>query len=668
MADRIGVEIGGTFTDLVWRRDDGALVVHKVMSTPAALHEAVMRGLEESGAALGELRQVVHGSTVATNALITRSGAATGLLTTRGFRDVIELGTHDRIGNVYEIFYEKPRPPIPRRNVREIDERIDADGSVVEALDLEAAWIEVEALIAAGVEALAICLLHAYRNPAHEAALAEMIRRRAPNVFVSASHEISPEFREYQRSMTTAVNAFVGPVVKRYVGDLDVGLRARGFDGVLQIMQSSGGIMPAAGAGDQAVRMLLSGPAAGVRAALWFAGRNGIADALTLDMGGTSCDVALLPGLEPGLLPELDIGGLPVRTPAIDIVTVGAGGGSIATLDPGGFLEVGPESAGAAPGPACYDRGGTAATVTDAQVVAGLLRPAQFLGGRMALAPALAREALAAVGLEQSPENVADSVLRMVNNNMAAALRLVSTARGIDPRDFTLIAYGGGGPLHAAMVAEEVGIERVLVPWAPGLASAFGLLAADPMADLVRTEIHRVDDETLGASRAHALADEGLAAAAARGFEAERCHVRIGLDLRYPGQAYELTVWFDRTPASAAEIRSSFAAAHRQRYGYARDGLPVEAVNRRVRVTQPAEGDLATPLPQASGVPDLAHGEVTLGGDRIAACFADRASLPPGFALDGPAVIEEPTATALVPPGWRARVLETGDLMIEKTR
>ncbi len=665
MQDRIGVEIGGTFTDLVWRRADGGLTLHKVMSTPAALHEAVMQALDETGAALGSLRQVAHGSTVATNTLITREGAATALLTTRGFRDVIELGTHDRIGNVYEIFYEKPRAPIPRRNLREVSERIGADGTVVEEIDLEAAWAEIEDLIASGVGSIAICLLHAYRNPAHEAALAAMVRARAPRVFVSVSHEISPEFREYERSMTTTVNAFVGPVVKGYIDGLDSGLRARGFDGVLQIMQSSGGIMPAAGAGDHAVRMLLSGPAAGVRGALWFARRNAIANAVTLDMGGTSCDLCLAPGLEPGLVPELNIDGLPVRTPAIDIVTVGAGGGSIAAIDPGGFLKVGPESAGAAPGPACYGRGGSAATVTDAQVVAGLLRPAHFLGGRMTLRPDLAQGALAEIGLDGTPAAAADSVLRVVDNNMAAALRLVSTARGIDPRDFVLVAYGGGGPLHAAMVAAEVGIARVLVPWSPGLVSAFGLLVADLTTDVVRTSLHQVDDDTLGAARARELAAAGRDAAAARGFDVERCAARIALDLRYPGQAYEITVWFERTPASAAEIRAAFSAAHRQRYGYARDHLAVEAVNYRVRMAQPVESDLAPPLPATGGAPPPAEGEVTLGGRPVTARFVDRADLPAGFSLEGPAVIEEPTATTLVPPGWRARVLDSGDVMIE---
>ncbi len=667
MQGRIGVEIGGTFTDLVWRGADGALAVHKVLSTPEALDEGVMRALDESGARLAEVRHVVHGSTVATNALLTRQGAATGLVTTRGFRDVIELGTHDRSGNVYEIFYEKPRSPIPRRHVREVDERVAADGAVVAPIDLEAAWAEIEALIAAGVGSIAICFLHSYRNAAHEKALAALLRERAPEIFVTASHEISPEFREYERSMTTAVNAFVGPVVAGYLGALAGGLGERGFAGALQIMQSNGGVMPAQGAGTRAVRMLLSGPAAGVRGALWFARRNGLDDAVTLDMGGTSCDVCLAPGLEPGVVPELTIDRLPIRSPALDIVTVGAGGGSIARVDPGGFLTVGPESAGAAPGPACYGLGGEEATVTDAQVVAGILRPERFLGGRMTLAPDSARAALTRVGLDAPVEGVADSVLRVVNNNMAGALRLVSTARGIDPRDFALVAYGGGGPIHAAMVAEEVGIGRVLVPWSPGLVSAFGLLVADLTVDLARTRIHQVDDGTLDAAVVGDLTRAGLEAAAAQGLDADACELRLALDLRYAGQAYELTVWIDDAPADADHIRDGFSAAHRRRYGYAREALPVEAVNYRVRVVQRLDDRIEPPAPPAVAEPVLERGEIGLAGERIVATFADRASLAPGFTLDGPAVIEEATATTLAPPGWRIEVLASGDLMLERS-
>ena len=666
MQGRVGVEIGGTFTDLVWQRADNTLVTHKVLSTPEAIHQAVMQAIAEAEVELGDTRHVVHGSTVATNALLTRQGATTGLLTTRGFRDIIDIGTHDRQGNVYEIFYRKPQAPVARRAILEVTERIQSDGAVVEPIDLDTAWDSAKQLIDGGVTAIAICFLHSHQNNDHEAALAALIRDRSPEVFVTASHEISPEFREYERTMTTVVNAFVGPVVRTYIGNLDDGLRDQGFGGALQIMQSSGGIMPASAAGAHAARILLSGPAAGVRGAMWFARRSGVDNAVTIDMGGTSSDVCLAPGLEPTSRQEISIDGLPIRAPATDIVTVGAGGGSIAALDPGGFLEVGPASAGASPGPACYDRGGTAATVTDAQVVAGILRPDRFLGGRMTLRADLAEAAIAGIGLDGPATQAADSVLRMVNNNMAAALRLVSTERGIDPREFVLVAYGGGGPLHGAMVAEEVGIAKVLVPWAPGLVSAFGLLVADPTVDLVRTHIHVVDDDTLGAAKVAELRAEALDAAERFGVDQDACEVRLALDLRYAGQAYELTAWFDDLPADAAAIRAAFSEIHATRYGYAREQLPVEAVNYRIRAVQKIDANLLPPAPDSGAEPVLSQGEVSLGGGTVTATFADRASLPPGFELIGPAIIEEPTATTVAPAGWRVRVLDTGDIMIEQ--
>ena len=667
MLQRVGVEIGGTFTDLVWQVPGGALRTHKVLSTPEEIQRAVLEAVEGSGADLRSIDHLVHGSTVATNALLTRSGARTALLTTRGFRDVIEIGTHDRQGSVYEVFYRKTPSPVPRHLIGEIDERMDFAGSVIQPLDEAGARAAIEDLLARGASSFAICLLHAYANPAHEQALAQVIRSLAPEALISCSHEISPEFREYERSMTTVVNAFVSPVVSRYVDRLGEDLQARGYGGILQIMQSNGGIMPGAAAGRNAVRMLLSGPAAGVRGAVWFARRNGISDILTLDMGGTSTDVALAPGLVPGLVPELVVDGLPVRTPAIDMVTVGAGGGSIAHLDPGGFLAVGPASAGARPGPACYGRGGTAATVTDAQVVAGLLRPDRFFGGRMSLRTDLAAEALRSTGVEGGAREIADAVLRMVNNNMAQAVRLVSTARGIDPTDFTLVAYGGGGPLHAATVADEIGIRKVLVPWSPGLASAFGLMVADTTIDLVQTDLQPLGDAALDSARVAQLSDLCTRAAAEHGLDPGSYSVEIGLDLRYRGQAFELTVWGEASPRSAAELRAAFEELHRQRYGYARAQLDVELVNYRARLVEPVDAAVATPEPPQAGEPAPERGEVFLNGEVHDALYLERAKLPRGYAVDGPAIIEEDTSTTVVPPGWRLCVTHCGDLLMERS-
>ena len=664
--ERVGVEIGGTFTDLVWRQADGTLATHKVLSTPDALQQGVMQALDEAGVSLPAIGGLVHGSTVATNALLTRSGAPTGLLVTEGFRDILEIGRQDRTGNIYELLYRKPAPPVPRRRVREVRERILADGRVRAPLDLEGAWTQARELLQAGVTSFAISFLHAYRNPDHERAVAAMLRERAPDVYVSASHEVSPEFREYERTMTTAINAFVGPVVSGYVAALLARLAERRFAGILQVMQSNGGIVPAAAAGANAVRTLLSGPAAGVRGALWFARRAGVKDAISLDMGGTSTDVCLTPDLSPVTIGESCIDGLPIRSPALDIVTVGAGGGSIAAIDPGGFLQVGPQSAAARPGPACYGRGGTEPTVTDAQVVAGILRPDHFLGGRMPLYPERAAAALARVAQGATLAQAADAVLRMANSNIAAAVRLVSTARGIDPREYVLVAYGGAGPVHAALVAEELEVRRVLVPWSPGLISAFGLLVAEPTVDLVHTAIHQVGDDSLSAAAVERLRREALAAAGAHGLDVDRCTTSIAVDTRYAGQAFELTVPIERLPASAAEIRDAFGRAHRRRYGYALANRPVEVVNYRVRVTEASPPDVAPPRPRHAGPARVETGTITLGGQSLQALFAERRTLPPGHRLSGPAVLEEATATTLVPPGWSAAVLEAGDLWLER--
>ena len=666
MSERVGIEIGGTFTDLVWRRTDGSLGTHKVLSTPDALQQGVMQALDEAGVILPSVGHLVHGSTVATNALLTRTGAPTGLLTTEGFRDLLEIGRQDRVGNIYELFYRKPAPPVPRRLVREVRERMLPDGTVRVPLDTEAAWRAARELLDAGVTSLAICLLHSYRNPAHERLLVSVLHERAPELYLAASYEVTPEFREYERAMTTAINAFVGPIVAGYVQALVARLSERRFAGTLQVMQSNGGILPAPAAGRNAVRTLLSGPAAGVRGAVWFARRVGVKNAITLDMGGTSTDVCLAPDLIPATVAESYVDGLPIRIPALDIVTIGAGGGSIASIDPGGFLQVGPQSAGARPGPACYGRGGANPTVTDAQLVAGILRPEHFLGGRMRLDPDRAAAALGRVALAGPLVQAADAVLRMANSNIAAAVRLVSTARGIDPRDYTLVAYGGAGPIHAALVVEDLEIDRVLVPWCPGLVSAFGLLVADLAVDLVHARIHVVDDETLSAEMVVRLRREALAAAAAAGLAPDRCETSIAIDARYPGQAFELTVTLDRLPATAATIRETFGAAHRRRYGYAHPDRPVELVNYRIRVTEASHGDVRAGE-SVPGPARIEEGEITLGGRSLRAEFAARSTLPVGYRLRGPAVIEEETATTLVPPGWAARVLEGGDLMLERS-
>lgn len=660
---RIGVEIGGTFTDMVWAGPDGRLRTGKTPSTPQAIHEAVLNIVDEAGVDLAGVGQVTHGSTVATNALIMRRGSATGLLMTAGFRDVVILGRADRDHGIYNMRYVHPEPPIRRSMIREVRERIGPDGGVIEPLDLDDAWRQVEHFLELGVDGIAISFLHAYANPAHEQALARLIRERAPHVTVFASHEVSPEFREYERTVTTVVNAFVGPIVKTYVDRVDAGLRQRGYGGVLQIMQSNGGVMPAPAAGANAVRMLLSGPAAGVRAAIWFARRNGIDDIITLDMGGTSTDVAIAPGLVPSTVPELKVDGLPIRTAAMDMGTIGAGGGSIAAIDRGGFLAVGPQSAGAVPGPVCYGRGGDRPTVTDAQVVAGLLQPDDFFGGRITLAVEAARTALAGLGMEGGADAAADSILRIVNSNMASAVRLISTSRGIDPRDYTLVAFGGGGPLHAAMVARELGMRKVLVPWSPGIASAFGLLIADTLIDAAISDLHPLDAGSLDAARIEALRGRAAGLARENGLDDGRFDISVGVDMRYAGQAFELTVWTDAAPLDPAALRALFEDEHRSRYGYARSTLAVEVVSYRVRVTARSGASVETPLPAGRDAGSRRI-EIAVDGRRVPGVALSRDALAPGARLAGPAILGEPTSTTFVPPGWEVECLPSGDLLM----
>ncbi|BAT59419.1 acetophenone carboxylase gamma subunit [Variibacter gotjawalensis] len=662
---QVGVEIGGTFTDLVWVNNEGVVSVGKVPSTPSEVHRAVENAVDQSAVPLREVKRFTHGSTIATNALITRRGAKTGLLATKGFRDIIEIGLHDRVGNIYTAYYHKPRAPVERRFIREIPERIDGSGAVVTALDEDAARREIQYLLDNGVTSIAICLMHAYRNPVHEERLRDLILAMSPGTRVGCSSRVSPEFREYERTVTTVVNAFVSPVVVNYIDRLGDGLTTRGCESGLQIMQSNGGIMPADAAGDNSVRMLLSGPAAGVQAAAWFARRNNIADIITIDMGGTSTDVAVAPMLEPRIVQELTVDDLPIRTTALDMVTVGAGGGSIAALDAGGFLNVGPASAGAEPGPACYGRGGTLPTVTDAQLIAGLLRPSHFFAGKLNLDVEAAKAAFGTLAMPGDLGQKADAVLQMVNSNMAAAVRLVSTARGIDPRDFTLVAYGGGGPLHAATVADEVGMNKVLMPWSPGITSAFGLLIADLKVDFIKAKLQPLTDETLSEARASDLGETCDRYAANLGLAKRQYTVEMGLDLRYAGQGFELTIWRDIASTDAATLRRVFEDLHNERYGYQRPNLAVQIVNTRARLARKSDLNVVTPIGNAAGDKPEKH-EIVLQGRRVSATFVSRASLRVGDAIEGPAILEEPTTTTLVPPGWVARCRETGDLVLEK--
>jgi N-methylhydantoinase A len=679
--DIIGIDIGGTFTDFVLLRD-GRLQIHKLLSTPDDPARALLAGVDELGAPAA----IIHGTTVATNALLERRGAPTALVTTRGFRDVLAIGRGDRPA-LYDLDVTRPPPLVPEAWRLELDERLDYTGAVLQPLDSAALDALIRQILALPVEAVAVCLLHAYANPAHERAVGDALAAAGRDLFVSLSSRVVAEPREYERTSTTVVNAYVAPALDRYLGRLSGALAAAGVD-VLRIMGSDGGSMGPATVRELPARATLSGPAGGIVGARYVAQRAGFTRIITFDMGGTSTDVALCDGALPRGS-ESRVGGLPVRLPSLDIHTVGAGGGSLARIDAGGALRVGPQSAGADPGPACYGRGDQP-TVTDANLVLGRLQARAFLGGRMQLDEARARAAFAPLvaALGGHPEDpvalrrAAHGVVRVANAAMERAIRAISVERGEDPRQCVLVAFGGAGPLHAAYLAEAIGMRRVLIPRYPGVLSALGMLAADVTRDAAQTLLAPLDaltPETLAVA-IDALAGDVLQALVADGEPVERCRIEAAIDMRYRGQSHELTTplasWGGAEPiALAAEqiaaARDRFHELHLQRYGHAQRDRAIEAVVLRVRAVA-ARDDLAAeaPPPGATGEPpierivmaalDSAH------ADPAYVPLYEREVMQPGHAFDGPAIVAQLDATTIVPPGWRAAVDHDLNLLLER--
>lgn len=669
---RIGIDVGGTFTDIVifdgetWRID-------KVPTTPDDQSRAIVDALHRLG--VPPETPIVHGTTVATNALLERRGARTALITTQGFRDVLAIGRQHR-PHLYRLAQHRPPPLVPDEWRLEVPERVGADGRVLEPLDEEAVRRLAARLAESDRESVAVVLLFSFLDNRHEQRIAEIVREYAPDLPLSLSSEILPEYREYERTTTTVVNAYVRPPVHRYLTRLAQGVGER----PLWLMQSNGGIISVEQAAHHAARLLLSGPAGGVVGAFHLAQiamETNSPRIITLDMGGTSTDVALCPGDIPTTT-ETEIDGVPIRLPMLDIHTVGAGGGSLARLDEGGALRVGPQSAGALPGPVCYGRGGTIPTVTDANLVAGRLDAAHFLGGRGDIRPdvAAARAALAALGeqLGLSPEAAALGVLRVANATMERAVRRVSVERGYDPREYVLVPFGGAGPLHACELAETLGIRRVMVPPTPGVLSALGLLLANLTSDhvhavLADAEALHHDDTPVRHALAEALA-RVEAHLAAQGIHTPRLHA--WLDMRYRGQSYELavplTLPYNREHLAQAVV--AFHATHQQRYGYAMPSESVEVVAVRVRgvghvprPTMPQLPPATTPVEAACigrkpvwFTPEAPH---------EAALYA-RAKLQPGHQFSGPAIVVQFDSTVVVPPGWQAHVDTWGVLWLEQ--
>ena len=673
MSVRVGVEIGGTFTDLVAIGDDGAISTCKVLSVPSSPAEGALAALDAWGEPLAGVEVLVHGSTIATNTVLERTGATTALIVTKGFRDVLEIQRHERT-RVYDLYYQKAVPIVPRYLVLEVDERIAADGSVIRPLEDTGRLLnELTSLTEEEhVQSLTVVLLNSYRNPRHEEALGKVIRDSFPQLPVTLSVEVLPQFREYERASTTVMSAYLKPVIQRYMDTLQDGLSERAFDGDLHIMQSNGGIFPVAAAQQQAVNVILSGPAAGVVGATRVSAAAGHRNIITLDMGGTSTDVCLVHDGKPRVAVDSHIDGLPIVVPMVEIITVGAGGGSIAYVDSGGLLKVGPESAGADPGPSCYGRGGDRPTVTDANVLCGLIRPAKFFGGKLELRSDLATTALSLLAGRLGMETVAlaEGIVTVANSNMMDAIRLASLERGHDPRDYALVAFGGAGGLHACSLAADLEIGTVLVPPNPGLLSAYGLLVSDFRREFVRTELTKTGD--VRADRVlevfAELEDRGRQ-------EFERYHVsRQGIvlapsvDLRYLGQELDLNIAVDLSRTEKERLEPAVQAFHKvynRRCGHCFPDAEVEIVNYRLTVTAPNEVPPLRPG-DATGSPNGEAGEVYTGGRWVECAFFERRHLPLDSCASGPVVVEEATATTYVPQGWGVSVDGSGNLVLTR--
>ena len=683
---RVGVDSGGTFTDVcLFDEASGRIEVWKVSSTPDDPSRGIAQGVEEGmtehaggGASdpAAAIAYLGHGTTVATNALITHRGAKVGLLTTEGFRDLLEIGRQKR-PDLYDLFAEKPQTLVPRALRFEVPERMLRTGEIDTPLDEEAVRAAARAMKEAGVEAVAICFLYAFVNAVHEQAARRIVEEELPGVFLCASHEIAPEFREFERLSTATVNAYLGPIMHRYISRLTPRLQELGLPVAPHLTQSNGGVVRFEAAAQTPVRAVLSGPSTGVVAAQAIGARAGFDDIITFDVGGTSSDVALMAGGETAQTNKSVVHGYPIKAPMLDIHTVGAGGGSIASIDSGGLLKVGPESAGADPGPVCYGRGATDPTVTDANIVLQILNPVEILGGRMKVRRDLALEAIAKLGerLGMETMEVAQGIISVVTANMAKAIRVISVQRGHDPRNYALMAFGGAGPLHAVRLAQELGMTSVIVPRSPGILCAMGLLLTDLRADFSATRLTALEPGNLG-TIAETVAS--VEAEATDWFDTEEIPVdkrRLTrrIDMRYDGQNYELSIPLPDgrvTEATLRALRQGFTEAHERLYGFA---VPEERI---LCVTFRAE---AMGLVQKAELPERALGDPDAGpavigsrevwypetGTFTETTLYAREKLVPGMAFSGPAIVEQMDTTTLVPPGVTATVDKIDNLILE---
>jgi N-methylhydantoinase A len=678
---RVGVDVGGTFTDaVVWDEETGAVESAKGSSSHPHAERGVIAALQKlTGAVEGQpVRHLVHGTTVATNACLERSGPRIAMVCTSGFRDVIEIGRLTR--PPHELYQLRLRPPAPlvlRRDRLEVRERVDHTGAVVEAVDDASVRRAAELISDRGIRSAAACLIHAHANPAHERRVREIFSEVAPDVHLSLSSEVMPEFREYERGSTTALNAYLVPVVSGYLNALSGALDEWRPGLPLWVMQSNGGLTSATRAADHPVTLLLSGPSGGVVAGAMAAEQAGLKHSITADMGGTSFDACLLPDNRPAMARGRTFADVPVSVPAIDILTIGTGGGSIGWVDEGGQFRVGPRSAGADPGPVCYGRGGTEATVTDANLVLGILGEDQLLGGEVGLDRDGALRACERLGaqLGMTATEAAAGIRRIVNAAMAGAVLAVSVGQGHDPRDFGLVAFGGAGPMHAADIAAEAGIPTVVIPAVPGCHSAVGLVVTDISHDYVTTVLAPADPRSAGRleralSDLVRKADEELGE---EGVEPGRRVLTVTADMRYRGQQSSINVELPAGGDRIAGAVRNFHARHEELYGFRAEGEPVELVNVRVNAVgrlertgasePPAAGRAAAPEP--AGSRRSALGE---GGAEVDTPVYARAAVGAGAVLAGPAIVEQDDTTIVVPAGWEARGDRYGNLIMEVRR
>jgi N-methylhydantoinase A len=679
---RIAVDIGGTFTDLaIFDETTGELSFGKALSTHGKLVDGIQNTLDSAGAHIDEGYLFLHGSTIAINTLLERNGARTALLITEGFRDIYEIGRVNR-PDAYNLFFSKHEPLIPRSRRYEVPERLLADGSVYRELDEARVRELARELKAQEVEAVAILLLHSYRNPEHEIRVREIVREELPGAFVTASHELSQEYREFERVSTAAANAYVGPRVSAYLGELESHLSEQGFPGDFYAVQSTGGLFPLEHARRECVRMLESGPAAGVIGAQAICAQLGLGDAIAFDMGGTTAKAGVISEGKPLTTGSALIGGyekaLPIQIPMIDIFEVGTGGGSIARLEVGNALRVGPQSAGSMPGPVCYNRGGTEPTVTDANLLLGRLDAEHFLGGEMALNKSGSERAMlekiaAPLGLDLA--QAADGILRIAVTSMSHAVKAVTTERGLDAGAFTMVVYGGAGPLHASAIARELGIRKVLIPFAPGYFSAYGMLFSDLRYDYVRSVFRKLGEVSFEEIEAiyTEMEREGRAAVAQSAVTPDAIEIDRGADMRYVGQEHAVgvelpTEYFARQDREA--IKQQFDAVHKIRYGTSAPGEPADLVSLRVTVRGIMPKPPRNAVEEGSARPpqEALRGNKKVyfrsSGDYVGTPVYRRPLLRSGNRIEGPALVEEHASTTVIQPGDVAIVDAYGNLQI----